>query len=98
MSLCFGSGAATNALSRGWNVVGSECLKVVSPADSAMVSARLLASAFRTTLRRKQTRFPQVLAWLDERQAHAAARLGSQAHRLERVVEQGDAVFQGIKY
>lgn len=59
---------------------------------------RLAAKAFDHVLRRKQSQYGQVLAWLRVTAQASAPTSGKEALMLGRVVRDGEAAFHGYKY
>ena len=59
---------------------------------------RLATTAFRTILGKKQSRYGEVLAWLDVAIGQSAARNRKEAYRLNRVAKQGEIAFRGYKF
>ncbi len=59
---------------------------------------RLATTAFRNVLGRKQSKYGEVIAWLDVAIGESAPTNGKEACRLNRIARQGEAVFRGYKF
>lgn len=61
-------------------------------------SHRLATTAFRNVLGRKQSKYREVIAWLDAAIGQSAPKTGKEACWLNRIAKQGEAVYRGYKY
>lgn len=59
---------------------------------------RLAAKAFHNVLRRKQSKYGQVLEWLDAAIQRCAPADGIESLKMGRIVKEGEGVFCGYKY
>lgn len=59
---------------------------------------RLAAKAFRNILGRKQSKYGQVIAWLEDAIWRTKPENAKEMWRLNRVVKEGDAVFLDYKF
>ena len=59
---------------------------------------RLATTAFRSILGRKQSKYREVIAWLDVASEETMPRNEQEAARLHRIAKQGEDVFRGYKY
>lgn len=55
-------------------------------------------TAFRSILGRKQSKYHEVIAWLDVAIENSAPKNRTEASRLNRIAKQGEVVFRGYKY
>ena len=67
-------------------------------ANIGSVTPRLATKAFQRVLTRKQTRHGDVLDWLDRGVGEGMSLSKRELSRLERVVDEGDRVFEGYRY
>ena len=59
---------------------------------------RLGATAFRSVLGRKQSKYREVTAWLEVAIRESMPGNGKELSKLRRIARQGDAVFSDYKY
>ncbi len=59
---------------------------------------RLATQAFRRVLGRKQSKYGEVIAWLDDALHQSIIGNTREARRLNGIAKKGDAIFRGYKF
>ena len=59
---------------------------------------RLATRAFRTILAKKQSRYRDVIAWLDGAIAEVKLATRQEVFRLDEIVDKGNAMFSGYRF
>ena len=63
-----------------------------------MYARRLATAAFRNVFIRKQSKYHDLIAWLDVAIQNSAPRSRKEASRLHRIAKQGEAVFGEYRF